>query len=110
VTLGDKPLVWGGRGNQNPSVLAKSQIGSGIFASETAAERNARHASFSTAAVDWSAVPELRINDERSAWRIVYRIDSDAIIILDVFSKKNRTTPKVIVDLCKRRLREYENA
>jgi phage-related protein len=48
--------------------------------------------------------------DERSAWRIVYRIDSDAIIILDVFSKKRRTTPKVIVDLCKRRLREYENA
>jgi phage-related protein len=53
---------------------------------------------------------ELRINDERTTWRIVYRIDSDAIIILEVFSKKSRTTPKAIIDVCKRRLREYDNA
>jgi phage-related protein len=53
---------------------------------------------------------ELRINDERATWRIVYRIDADAIIILDVFSKKNRTTPKAAIDACKRRLRDYDNA
>ena len=53
---------------------------------------------------------ELRINDERTTWRIIYRIDSDAIVILEVFNKKSRTTPKVIVDVCKRRLREYDNA
>ncbi len=28
---------------------------------------------------------ELRINDTNSTWRVVYRIDSDAIIILEVF-------------------------
>jgi phage-related protein len=53
---------------------------------------------------------ELRINDERTTWRIVYRIDSDAIVILEVFSKKSRMTPKAIIDVCKRRLREYDNA
>ena len=53
---------------------------------------------------------ELRINDERATWRIVYRIDSDAIIILEVFSKKSRTTPKTVIDACKKRLRDYENA
>jgi len=53
---------------------------------------------------------ELRINDERTTWRIIYRIDSDAIVILEVFNKKSRTTPKAIVDVCKRRLREYDNA
>lgn len=53
---------------------------------------------------------ELRINDERTTWRIVYRIDSDAIIILEVFSKKSRTTPTAIIDLCKKRLREYDHA
>lgn len=31
---------------------------------------------------------ELRINDETETWRIVYRIDSDAVIIVEVFSKK----------------------
>jgi phage-related protein len=53
---------------------------------------------------------ELRINDERATWRIVYRIDSDAIIILEVFSKKSRTTPKATIDSCKKRLRDYDNA
>jgi phage-related protein len=52
----------------------------------------------------------LRINDERTTWRIVYRIDSDAIIILEVFSKKSRTTPTAIIDICKKRLREYDHA
>jgi len=53
---------------------------------------------------------ELRINDERAAWRIIYRIDSDAIIILAVFSKKSRATPKAVIDACKRRLKDYGNA
>jgi phage-related protein len=53
---------------------------------------------------------ELRINDEQATWRIVYRIDSDAIVILEVFSKKSRTTPKTIIDVCKKRLKEYDNA
>jgi len=53
---------------------------------------------------------ELRINDERTTWRIIYRIDSDAIVILEVFSKKSRTTPKAVIDVCRKRLREYDNA
>jgi phage-related protein len=53
---------------------------------------------------------ELRINDERADWRIIYRIDSDAIVIVAVFSKKSRTTPKAVIDACKKRLRDYDNA
>ena len=32
---------------------------------------------------------ELRINDESQTWRIIYRIDPDAILLVEVFSKKN---------------------
>ena len=53
---------------------------------------------------------ELRVNDARATWRIVYRIDSDAIVILEVFSKKSRETPKTVIDACKMRLKEYDNA
>jgi phage-related protein len=53
---------------------------------------------------------ELRINDAEASWRIVYRIDPDAIVILEVFSKKSRETPRAVIEACKRRLREYENA
>ena len=31
---------------------------------------------------------EVRVSDEKVSWRIVYRIDEDAIVILEVFSKK----------------------
>ncbi len=51
---------------------------------------------------------ELRILDEDQTWRIVYRIDSDAIVILDVFSKKTAQTPRTVIDTCKRRLTAYD--
>lgn len=53
---------------------------------------------------------ELRIDDEKKTWRIVYRIDQDAIIILEVFSKKTARTPKRIIDICQKRLKEYDDA
>ena len=53
---------------------------------------------------------ELRINDADATRRIVYRIDSDAIVILEVFSKKTSKTPWAVVQACKRRLKEYEDA
>ena len=53
---------------------------------------------------------ELRVNDSTGNWRLVYRIDGDAIVIAEVFSKKARATPKVVIDVCKRRLKEYDYA
>ncbi len=52
---------------------------------------------------------ELRINDEDCTWRIVYRIDDDAIVILEVFDKKTKQTPKHIIDTCKDRTRRYDD-
>ncbi|MEK6696202.1 MAG: type II toxin-antitoxin system RelE/ParE family toxin [Candidatus Deferrimicrobiota bacterium] len=51
---------------------------------------------------------EIRITDERIDWRIVYRIDQDAIVILEVFEKKTKSTPPQIIDACRRRLKLYE--
>ena len=53
---------------------------------------------------------ELRVRDAGADWRIVYRVDADAVVILEVFSKKTRTTPKSIIAACTRRLREYDHA
>lgn len=52
---------------------------------------------------------ELRINDEKSTWRIIYRIDTDAILILEIFEKKTTKTPKNIIDNCKRRIQNYDD-
>lgn len=53
---------------------------------------------------------ELRIVDEKVSWRIVYRVDSDVIVIAEVFQKTTRTTPKPVIDICRKRLRDYDDA
>ena len=53
---------------------------------------------------------ELRIDDGAMAWRIVYHVDSDSIVILEVFPKKSRTTPRQVIDVTRKRLRAYQQA
>jgi phage-related protein len=53
---------------------------------------------------------ELRIQDEDQIWRIIYRSDPDAVVIIEVFSKKTQQTPKYVIDACKTRLRMYEKS
>jgi phage-related protein len=57
-----------------------------------------------------SGCHELRIIDEKATWRIIYCIDSDAVIILEVFKKKTNKISKIVIENCKRRLKEYINA
>src|SRR6267143_1804461 len=48
---------------------------------------------------------ELRIKDARSDWRIVYRVDTDAVVIADIFAKTTRKTPDRTIADCRRRLK-----
>lgn len=56
------------------------------------------------------AVHELRIDDRETkrTWRVIYRIDFDAIVIVHWFDKKSREIPEHVVDLCQKRLERYE--
>ena len=51
---------------------------------------------------------ELRIRDEDQNWRVTYRVDPDAIVIVDVFAKKTGRTPTSVIATCKARLRNYD--
>ena len=53
---------------------------------------------------------ELRVRDRNRNWRIVYHVADDAIVILDVFSKKSPRTPSHVIDRCKQRLKRYEQS
>jgi phage-related protein len=55
-------------------------------------------------------VHELRVVDRETKidWRIVYRIDADAILVVHWFEKRTRETPGRVVELCKRRLARYD--
>lgn len=52
-------------------------------------------------------VHELRVRDPdvNANWRVVYRIDVDFLLVLDVFPKK---TPKQVIERCQSRLRLYD--
>jgi phage-related protein len=53
-------------------------------------------------------VHELRIPDINTEWRIIYRIDTDAVIIIHAFDKKTGKTPETVKQLCRKRLRHYD--
>ena len=54
--------------------------------------------------------PELRVRDEDQNWRIVDRLDADAIVIVAVFAKATRQTPNRVIDDRRRRLSAYDEA
>lgn len=51
---------------------------------------------------------ELRIKDENVTWRIIYRIYTDVILVLEIFEKKTNRTPKSVIYACKHRITDYE--
>ena len=51
---------------------------------------------------------ELRVADAGVDWRLVYRIDADAIVIVSSFRKTTQRTPLRIIRECRNRLRRYD--
>ena len=51
---------------------------------------------------------ELRVNDANKTWRLIYRLDPNAIVIIEVFEKKSAKTPLAVIDTCRRRIKSYE--
>jgi phage-related protein len=52
----------------------------------------------------------LRVRDAGHNWRIMYRIDEDAVLILDVYSKKTRAIPDQVIERCRQRMKQYDAA
>jgi phage-related protein len=51
---------------------------------------------------------ELRVVDSNLNWRIVVRVDADEIVVVDIFPKKTRSTPKELIRACRERLRAFD--
>lgn len=106
----DKPLVWLHGEIKSPQFSQAARLGAGYLLRRL---QKGELLGLPHARPMPSIGPrcyELRIEDVGATWRIVYRIDPDAIVILEVFSKKTRTTPKAVIEASKRRLREYDHA
>ena len=51
---------------------------------------------------------ELRIHDENKIWRLFYRIDANAIVVILWTEKKTAKTPDEVIELCRQRLKSYD--
>jgi len=106
----DRPLVWLHGEIKTPpfSVMARLEAGLLLRRLQRGEKLDMPHSR--PMVMIGSRCHELRITDSNQMWRIVYRTDPDAIVILAVFTKKSNQTPKRIIDLCRKRLRDYDDA
>ena len=108
MTPMDKPLVWLRGEVKTPPFTQEARIEAGVLLRRVQ-RRETLSLPHSRPMPDVGAgCHELRIVDRDKTWRIIYRIDRDAIVIADVFQKMTRQTPKRVIDDCRRRLRQYD--
>ena len=106
----DRPLVWLHGEIKTPPFSAEARVEAGILLRRVqGGEKLSLPHSRPMPAVG-RRCHELRVVDGDLTWRIVYRTDSDAIVIAEVFAKKTGTTPKSVIDQSKKRLTHYDRA
>ena len=104
----DKPLVWLHGEVTTPPLTREARIEAGFLLRRLQRGDRLRMPHSRPMPSIGKRCHELRIPDEDQTWRIMYRIDSDAIVLLDVFSKKTAQTPRRVIDACRRRLSAYD--
>jgi len=105
-----KPLVWLHGEIKTPPFSSAARVEAGTLLRRLQeGERLALPHSRPMPSVG-SRFHELRIVDENSTWRIMYRIDADAILIAEVFRKATRATPQPVIDVCRSRAAKYDEA
>jgi len=107
---GDKPLVWLRGEVKTPPFSTTARLEAGLLLRRLQrGERLSMPHSRPMPSIG-PRCHEPRIVDENLTWRIVYRLDSDAVILVDVFEKKTKQTSKRVIATCKSRLKEYDDA
>ena len=104
----DKPLVWLHGEIKTPPFSKDGRIETGVLLRRLQRGENLSLPHSRPMVAIGARCHELRVVDRDGTWRIVYRTDPDAIVIVDVFSKKTRATPGEVIDRCRSRLRRYD--
>ena len=106
----DKPLVWLKGKVKTPPFSAQARLEAGLLLRRLQQRELLTLPQSRPMPMVGGQCHELRINDREQTWRIVYHIATDAVVILDVFSKKTQATPVQVLDVCRKRLASYLRA
>jgi phage-related protein len=110
ASLGDKPLVWLKGEVKTPPFGNRARLEAGLLLRRLQQGQGLSLPHSRPMPAIGRQCHELRISDHDQTWRIVYHVAPDAIVILDVFSKKTPATPGQIVVVCQKRLAAYLQA
>jgi phage-related protein len=106
----DKPLAWLHGQVKSPPVSREARTETGFLLRKLQLGERLRMPQSRPMPSIGPRCHQLRINDADTTWRLIYRIDSDAIVIAEVFAKKTEKTAKEVIQACKKRLKEYDDA
>jgi phage-related protein len=107
---GDKPVVWLAGEVRTPPFSKQARVEAGFLLRRLQRGEVLGMPHMRPMPSIGRRVSELRVRDERHSWRIIVRVDSDAVVVAEVFSKKTRTTPSSMIAACRDRLRRYDEA
>ena len=106
----NKPLVWLRGEVKTPAFSAEARVEAGFLLRRLQKGESLGLPHSRPMPSIGSQCHELRVNDENQTWRIVYHVATDAVVILDVFSKKTAATPNEVLTNRKRRLAAFISA
>jgi phage-related protein len=104
----DKPLVWLHGEVKTPPFSKKARVEAGVLLRRLQRGETLSLPASRPMPTIGRRCHELRIRDAQVTWRIIYRSDRDAIIIVEVFAKKTAATPKIVIESCQKRIRQYD--
>ena len=105
----DKPLVWLEGEIKTPPMSAEARLEAGYLLRLLQMGERLSMPHSRPMPMIGRRCHELRVNDRDRTWRIIHRIDHDAIVILEVFGKTSKSTPRTVIKTCKARLRRYDD-
>ena len=110
MSSNDKPLVWLAGEVRTPPFSPEARIEAGFLLRKLQQGESLSMPHSRPMPGIGRGCHELRIVDRNATWRIVYHVDSDAVVILEVFSKKIQATPTRVVETCRARLAMYQES
>lgn len=110
MTPNDKPIVWLGEAVKSPPLSEDARLEAGLLLRKLQKGQRLEMPHSRPMPAVGERCHELRVADVNATWRLIYRIDPDAIVILDVFSKKTRSTPQLVIHRSRKRMQDYDDA
>lgn len=110
MSPGDKPLVWLHGQVRTPPMSSGARVEAGYLLRRLQRGEVLSMPHSRPMPSIGAGCHELRIIDTGLTWRIIYRLDRDAVVIAEIFAKKTVATPRHIIAICRKRLQEYDDA